>query len=476
MAGIFGPPQDDVRPLAVAGQFYPDEPRDLRTQLDAFFREYPPVSDGPAVRALVVPHAGYVFSGAVAASAYSRIPPKARYDRIFLIGPTHRASVDGASVDTEYGRWQTPLGTVRIDTETCRKLAGTPPFRYVRTAHLREHDLEVQLPFLQHRFGEVPPVVPILIGTQRISVLRTVAEALKPYWNERNLFVISTDFSHYPGYYDACKADTRMADAILTGKLDAFATALAENDKAAYPGLETSACGQCAIAVLLMLLEGQGLAIEKTAYRNSGDSPHGGQDQVVGYNAFVVRAQADAPDAFVLSEADRQTLLRIARGSIESAFDPSKKLDMTALSPVLKTPCGAFVTLHRNGRLRGCIGTFGEDTPLYRLVERMARAAAFDDPRFPSLQASELPEVQLEISVLTPLRRIHSIDEFRYGRDGIYIVKGGRSGTFLPQVAQEVDWTKEEFLGHCARDKAGICWDGWKDAELYTYEAIVFGE
>ena len=144
------------------------------------------------------------------------------------------------------------------------------------------------------------------------------------------------------------------------------------------------------------------------------------------------------------------------------------------MSATLRRKCGAFVTLTKNGRLRGCIGHFGEDTPLHEMVAEMARAAAFDDPRFTALRKEELDGLEVEISVLTPMRRIYSADEFILHRHGIYIRKGYHSGTFLPQVADEVDWTKEEFLGHCSRDKAGLGWDGWRDAELYVYEAIVF--
>ena len=140
----------------------------------------------------------------------------------------------------------------------------------------------------------------------------------------------------------------------------------------------------------------------------------------------------------------------------------------------LSSKCGAFVSLHKQGRLRGCIGHFGEDTPLYEIVAEMARAAAFEDPRFQPLRREELDDVDIEISVLTPMRRIQSLDEFELHRHGIYIRKGYRSGTFLPQVADEVNWTKEEFVGHCSQDKAGLGWDGWRDAELYVYEAIVF--
>ena len=177
-----------------------------------------------------------------------------------------------------------------------------------------------------------------------------------------------------------------------------------------------------------------------------------------------------------LTEEERQALRQIARQSIVSAFDDTK-MDHSVVAeqhPVLKQKCGAFVTLTQQGRLRGCIGLLRGSLPLHETVFKMARAAAFEDPRFPELRRDELDKTDIEISVITPMRRIHSLDEFELHRHGIYIKKGSRSGTFLPQVADDVNWTKEEFVGHCSRDKAGLGWDGWRDAELYVYEAIVF--
>lgn len=166
-------------------------------------------------------------------------------------------------------------------------------------------------------------------------------------------------------------------------------------------------------------------------------------------------------------------LKSIAYHTIKASLE-GKKYEPSRLSDMLKTRCGAFVSLHKKGKLRGCIGHFGEDMPLYQTVVQMAKAAAFEDPRFYGVTLDELDDIDIEISVLTPMKRIHSIDEFQLGKQGIFMRKGYHTGTFLPQVADEVAWTKEEFLGHCAQDKAGIGWDGWKTAELYTYEAIVF--
>ena len=231
-----------------------------------------------------------------------------------------------------------------------------------------------------------------------------------------------------------------------------------------------------------MLMLDQRHDIRHLMYENSGDAPHHDHSRVVGYHAFAIyhkeqgtsaTATPSDNDTFTLTDEEKATLKAIARGSLQSAFD-STTYTPHGLTPNLRKNCGAFVSLMKKGRLRGCIGHFGEDTPLHEMVFEMARAAAFEDPRFPALTRSELPDIDVEISVLTPMRRIHSLDEFQLHKHGIYIRKGYRSGTFLPQVADEVNWTKEEFVGHCSQDKARLGWDGWRDAELYVYEAIVF--
>ena len=207
-------------------------------------------------------------------------------------------------------------------------------------------------------------------------------------------------------------------------------------------------------------------------YQNSGDIDNHDHSRVVGYHSFAILRQPQSE--FSLSAEDKRQLKQIALQSIKDSLDGKPIAQQTIRSSALKSKCGAFVSLHKYGRLRGCIGHFGEDFPLHEIVARMARAAAFEDPRFMPVTSDELADIDIEISVLTPMRRIQSIDEFQLHRHGIYIKKGYHSGTFLPQVADEVNWTKEEFLGHCAQDKAGIGWDGWRDAELYVYEAIVF--
>ncbi|MBK5203800.1 MAG: AmmeMemoRadiSam system protein A [Prolixibacteraceae bacterium] len=181
---------------------------------------------------------------------------------------------------------------------------------------------------------------------------------------------------------------------------------------------------------------------------------------------------------FSLSDNEKNELLKIARESILRKLGNKKLPDSLSynVTKAIKMSCGAFVTLNENGRLRGCIGCFVTHDPLYKVVSEMALSAAFEDPRFPDVEEEEMENINIEISVLTPLKKINNIDDFSLGKQGIYIKQGMRSGTFLPQVATETGWTKEEFLGHCSRDKAGLSYNGWKNAELYTYEAIVFSE
>ena len=206
-------------------------------------------------------------------------------------------------------------------------------------------------------------------------------------------------------------------------------------------------------------------------YQNSGDIDNRDLSRVVGYHSFAILRNNTS---FALSDDDKKALKDIAFQSIKDTLDGKPIAQQPIRSSILNSKCGAFVSLHKHGRLRGCIGHFGEDFALHEIVAKMARAAAFEDPRFMPVTSDELADIDIEISVLTPMRRIQSIDEFELHHHGIYIKKGYRSGTFLPQVADEVNWTKEEFIGHCAQDKAGIGWDGWRDAELYVYEAIVF--
>ena len=483
---------------AVAGSFYAGDKSGLEIQLEQLFSKVEDRSIEKDVAAVIVPHAGYVFSGQVAAAGFAKVDPERVFKRVFVVGTSHHMMLRGASIFSK-GDYITPLGTVRVDTELASELIQKHKLiSFVPEAHSREHSLEVQLPFLQYYLKKPFKIVPIVIGTQSAATCEKLAEILRPYFSPENLFVISSDFSHYPSYEDASATDMRTAEAVLCNSPARFMEARAANEQKDIPGLATSCCGWSSVLTLLEITSKENILVQHVKYLNSGDSPYGDHDRVVGYHAFVfsrrktavtiglptaVEARHEAnqeqmKEAFTLTKEDKLILLDLARQAIEARLEnrDMPEVDENKLSGNLKTHCGAFVTLNLNDRLRGCIGRFMPEEPLYKVVQEMAVSAAFRDHRFYPVKKNELKDIHIEISVLTPLRRIHSKDEFILGEQGIYMIKGQHSGTFLPQVAGSTGWSKEEFLGHCARDKAGIGWEGWKDAELYTYEALVFEE
>ena len=462
-----------VRPATQAGLFYESNPQLLSSEVDSLLARHIKGETYENVAALIVPHAGYYYSGNVAASAYAKLDHQRKYKRIFLLGPSHREWLDGASVNTEAEYYATPLGNVKVDQETGRHLTSTDIFSYQPKAHDREHCLEVQLPFLQKCFEKVPPIIPIIISTNDFEKLKRMAEVLKPYFTDENLFIISSDFSHYPSYADACEVDAKTGKAIETGDVGKFISVIGENARSGKSNLHTSACGEYPIITLMLMLDSR-YDIRHLMYQNSGDIDNVDPNRVVGYHSFaIVRGEEKS---FSLSDEEKRILKDIAYESIKDSLDgkPIAQSIFNSQFSILNSKCAAFVSLHKQGQLRGCIGHFGEDIPLYEIVAKMARAAAFEDPRFQPLTRAEFDDIDIEISVLTPMRRIQSLDDFQLHRHGIYIRKGSRRGTFLPQVADQVNWTKEEFVGHCSQDKAGLGWDGWRDAELYVYEAIVF--
>ena len=480
-ASAFSQEAPQTRKLYAAGRFYTDNPDELKTQLQQLFSNAVRKKSENTPLAIVVPHAGYVFSGGVAASAYNQIDPYHKFERIFIIGSSHTSSFPGASVYCS-GHFETPLGLVKVDLELAKKLVKENDLiRNYPEAHQFEHSIEVQLPFLQTHLRTDFKIVPIILGSSNIETSKKLAAILNPYLNEKNLFVISSDFSHYPDYEDSQMADKSTAEAIKTNRASNLIAALNGNENKEIPGLVTSACGWSSILTLLYMTEPMAdITVDLIQYKNSGDSSYGDKQRVVGYWAisFSRKETKNPISNFSLTNEDKKSLLKLARETISGYIGKGTvhEPDPATLSPGLRTQCGAFVTLNKNHQLRGCIGHFEADLPLWKVVRQMAIAAATQDYRFKKVQPDEISQLKIEISVLTPLRRIKSAGEFILGKQGIYIKKGFSTGTFLPQVATQTGWDKEEFLGHCARDKAGLAWDEWKTAELYTYEALVFGE
>jgi AmmeMemoRadiSam system protein B/AmmeMemoRadiSam system protein A len=469
------------RKAYAAGRFYTDKPAELKAQLLQMFSKAVKQKVENTPLAIIVPHAGYVYSGEVAASAFNQIDPNRKFERIFIIGSSHTTSFSGASVYCN-GHFETPLGIVKVDLELAKQLvAENKVLKNYPEAHLTEHSIEVQLPFLQYHMNTDFKIVPIIIGTYTAETAKELAAIFKPFLNEKNLFVISSDFSHYPGYKDAGIADKLTAEAILTNKPSKLVAALDNNDRKNIPGLVTSLCGWSSVLTLLYMTEKMpDMKVDLLQYKNSGDSSYGDKERVVGYcsiSFYKVKGKK-LSNEFSISNEDKKFLLKLARETITKYVKKGSipEIDPSSLTESVKTPCGAFVTLNKNHILRGCIGRFEPGLPLWKVVQTMAVAAATQDHRFSPVQPNEISLLEIEISVLTPMKRIKSADEFILGKQGIYMKQGNSSGTFLPQVATQTGWSKEEFLGHCAQDKAGLGWNGWKTAELYTYEALVFGE
>jgi len=467
----------------VAGKFYSANKQTLASDLSGLFESSKKSPAGWNVRAIITPHAGYVFSGKIAAEAFQSIPRNSVYKNIFIIGSSHIMSFEGASVYNS-GDYITPLGKITVNREIADRLINdNKVFNFPVNAHTQEHSIEVQVPFIQYYFKETPPIVPIIIGTHNESTVKKIAEALRPYFNDENLFVISSDFSHYPSYKDANRTDSITAQSIESGKPEKFLHTLKRNSEDLVPGLATSMCGWTSGLTLLYLTDGnKNIEIKHIDYCNSGDSRYGNKSEVVGYHAFAVIDKQERADRsfdyttdIVFSIAEKNQLFKIAESSIRTMLNENKRisLDEKDMSENLQKQLGVFVTLKVDNALRGCIGRFISSDPLYLVVRESALSSAFEDPRFTPLTKEEYEKTELEITVLGPMKKITDIHEIVLGKHGIYIKKGLRSGTMLPQVATENNWTVEDFLGYTSRDKAGIGWTGWKDAEIFIYEGIV---
>jgi AmmeMemoRadiSam system protein B/AmmeMemoRadiSam system protein A len=421
-----------IRPAAVAGMFYPREPRTLAHEVQALLGRFGDAS--PRVgfpKALVVPHAGYIYSGSIAARAYSELAgARGLVRRVVLLGPVHRVPVRGLAAPLAHA-FETPLGTIAIDQAALRVLHDLPQVVTSDPAHALEHSLEVQLPFLQTMLGEFT-LVPLAVGMASVA---EVAEVLERLWGgAETLVVISTDLSHYHSYDVA-----RSVDAATLARIAACAADIDHDE----------ACGATPLNGLLSFARKRNFPLRLLAACNSGDTA-GDKDRVVGYSAFALDEVSDVQVGTVLLEIARSAIEEGLFGNRPEAFD----------TPWLKTPGATFVTLLRNGALRGCIGSLQATRPLAQDVADNAQGAAFRDPRFPALSALEWPQCEVEVSLLGAARALAFADEadllrqIRAGEDGLILEAEGRRATFLPQVWQGVP-DKRAFLDELLR-KAGL--------------------
>nr|VFJ49246.1 MAG: hypothetical protein BECKDK2373B_GA0170837_10231 [Candidatus Kentron sp. DK] len=488
-----------IRPPAVAGLFYPDEPAALKEMVAEFLRnpgkkgENPtPAVDGKsqaAPKAIIAPHAGFVYSGAIAASAYGRLASvRDRIRRVVLLGPSHRVGFRGIAVSSA-AFFRTPLGDIPIDGEAIDSLSDLPQVMVLDKAHAQEHSLEVHLPFLREVLDDFA-LIPLVVGE---ASPEAVAEVLERLWGGADtLIVISSDLSHYLPYERAREQDGATARAIETLDLAAM-----------HPH---DACGLHPMGGLLHLARQRGMTVERLALCNSGDTA-GDKTRVVGYGAWAFfesgetmkqttleqtnpsteeekNTNRETPltnDSVGISDADRQMLLKIAGDSIDHGLENKKPLpvDPKAFPPSLQKKYATFVTLEKDGQLRGCIGSLQAARPLVEDVAYNAFQAAFRDPRFPLLSRAERDRVAIKLSLLTravPMTfesEADLIGQLRPGVDGLILVAGGHRGTFLPSVWEQLP-DPAQFLRHL-KMKAGLAPDVWPEGVevlRYTAEAI----
>ncbi|MBU9888457.1 MAG: AmmeMemoRadiSam system protein B [Candidatus Omnitrophica bacterium] len=478
-----------VRKAAVAGGFYPGSKAELERFIDQLLDQADPPEIKEPIRAIMVPHAGYVYSGPVAAFAYKTIAGR-DIRTVILMCNSHRHYFDGIAVYGS-GAFETPLGNVPVASEVAQKLLAANPRIVNRPeVHNADHVLEVQLPFLQRTLTDFK-IVPVLFGNDDPSLSQVLAKALEPVLDDHTLLVASTDMSHYPPYNAAAAADQATLQAILTGHAATLNTTLANLKAQRVPNAETFLCGASGVRTVLHLAPKLGAAQPQLLkYANSGDSVIGEKNRVVGYGAVVFAdtsgkskgmppasagtAERPADDKVVNAE-DEKELLKLARDTVESFIRSRKVPDYTPSSPGLRQKLGAFVTLRERGELRGCIGRFEPDAPLFTVIQQMAVSAATQDPRFRPVSPDELDQLTYEISVLSPLRKVPNAEPIEVGKHGVQVSKGFHGGVFLPQVATETGWTKEEFLSELCTQKAGLPPDCWKDpaVDLYIFTAQI---
>lgn len=456
-----------TRPHAVAGSFYPASPTVLNStvaELLLSVRKTDEISRQP--KALIVPHAGYVYSGQTAASAYALLQPYADIiKRVILLGPTHRVAVHGLAIPASH-YFETPLGKIEIDQEALASLKAMPQIVVSDEAHALEHSLEVQLPFLQKVLGSFK-LVPLAVGSTEIN---DVADVINTLWGgPETLVVISSDLSHFHSYEQARQIDTHTVNTILSGKL--------------LHSFE-QACGALPIDGLLVAAQAHGLQCHLIDICNSGDMA-GDRSRVVGYASFSFTNPDDQPkprtngDREKLTPEQGQALPAIARAQIGAALGLTN--NHVASEPWLEQAGAVFVTLRKQGELRGCIGSLQSHRSLFEDLKSNALGAAFHDPRFPAVTVKELDELQIEVSVIGPSMPItfdteaDALSQMTPGADGIILEYGRHRSTFLPQVWEQLP-ERREFMAHL-KMKAGLPTDFWAaDIRLSRYQVTKWSE
>jgi AmmeMemoRadiSam system protein B/AmmeMemoRadiSam system protein A len=462
-----------IRPPAVAGTFYPGGRETLADAVDSLLEASGSFEHSGYIVSGVVPHAGYLYSGGTAADFYGLLEEE--YDLVFLVGSSHQVDFQGFSV-FEGDAYGTPLGEVPVARDVCRRIIAAHPEASFRPGvHTEEHCLEVQLPFLQRELGDGFRIVPIVTGTVHTDQLAFMAELiLAEACSERVLVIASSDLSHYPPEDTAAEVDRATVECFLRGDPDelmqrVFYDVMPE-------GVSTFACGGAPMALVLCYNRiYPGVSTNLLSMATSADAG-GDRSAVVGYASIASASPFRHPAEWSLSEGEKAILLDIAVAAVEAAVR-GEEAEFPDIGDArnLMLPRGAFVTLKLNGSLRGCIGSIRPLEPLASTVAGMAVSAALEDPRFFPVSESELPMLEYEISVLSPLQILPDREDVDMGEDGLLLISERGSGLLLPQVPAEMGWNREEFLEGLCR-KAGLPSDvNLDEVILYRFQAEVFG-
>ncbi|MEO0128818.1 MAG: AmmeMemoRadiSam system protein B [candidate division WOR-3 bacterium] len=454
-----------------AGSWYPGREKDLQEVIKTYLKNAKAKVSGE-IFGLVSPHAGYMYSGPFAAFSYKLLENK-EFDDVIVIGPSHRHGFYGVSVDKMAGR-KTPLGKIEFDKNLAESIIKQNPevIKYVPNAHAEEHSVEIQIPFLQVVLKKFK-LVEIVMGSHDYNTCKILADAIVNATKGRKVLVIaSSDLSHYHNQEKAEKLDNLVIDAIE--KYD---------PELLYKRLSSDSCEACGGGpIITVMLASKKLGADKSRvliYGTSGNVT-GDYTQVVGYlSAAFFKEQEDEHEKVGVdlgfTEDEKKILKDIARKTIEAVVKGKKPPEFKELPEKLKEPYGVFVTITKHGNLRGCIGHIIADEPLYKITQEMAKAAALHDPRFNPVNEKELSEIEIEISVLTPMEKVKDFKDIVIGRDGLLVRRGYYSGLLLPQVATDYGWTVEEFLEQTCV-KAGLPEDAYKmkDTEVYKFSAQIF--
>jgi len=459
-----------VRKPAVAGTFYPQEKGKLSLAIESFLEKARLFYswDKKIPKVIISPHAGINFSGPVAAWGYKHLLDAKGIKNVVLIGTSHNYLFSHGAVFGQ-GVWQTPLGKIGINEKLTKKLIQTKGFEDDPSPHLPEHTLEMQLIFLQKVIANDFKIIPILFSQINQSFLATAAGGLAKILSRKDTaMVVSTDLSHYPDYKIANVIDSMTVESVLSADKEKFRNWINDLNKWRGFDVETLACGQEAIKLVLEIAERLKLEDRRYyRYANSGDVAEE-KDRVVGYGSL----------GFYEGKQDYQVEgLQLARRTLEFFMRTGKLPKIDIKSARLNKIGGVFVTLRKQGELRGCIGNIvGKETCGQGIAENILNAA-FHDPRFEPLNYSEVKDVNIEVSLLSPLKKVNDWRKIKLGCDGVMIKKGGAGGVFLPQVGREIT-DLEHFLSLLCVEKAGLEADCYKnlDTELYTFTAQVFEE